>query len=112
MSAQVAVLVKYVGFQVGLLVREYRFAVRDTEKEDLNYTLTISNEAFVAHRVRYQDAAEICSQRLHRELDTYANHPPTTSFCITDAELATYQESHAPKKPKSFQKRQDDETSS
>jgi hypothetical protein len=109
---QTAILVKYVGFQVGVVDREYRFAVRDTEKEDIDYTLTISNEAFVAHRVRYQDAAEICSLRLHRELDLHDNHPPTRSFSITDAELATYQESHAPKRPKIFQKRQDNETAS
>jgi len=110
MSTPGALLVKYVGFHVDVLVREYRFAVQDPGKEDLNYTLTISNEAFVAHRVRYQDAAEICSQRLRRELDTYANHPPTNSFCITDAELATYQEAHAPKHPKSYQKRSNDDT--
>ena len=85
MSAPATARVQYVGFQAGDLVREYRFAVHDTAQEDLSYTLIIANEAFVAHRVRYQDGPEICLLRLHRELGAYANHPPTTNFCITDA---------------------------
>ena len=105
MCAQALVQVQYLGFQVGALVREYRFAVRETDKEHLDYTLTISNDAFVAHRVRYQDAPEICSLRLHRELDAHANHPPTTSFSISDVELAAYRNAHAPKGASRSQKR-------
>ena len=103
-----AIFVQYIGFQVGVLVREYTFAVRETASEPLNYTLTIANEAFVSRRARYQDAPEICSQRLHRELDAHANHPPTTSFCVTDVELAAYQESHTPKANRGFYKRRED----
>jgi hypothetical protein len=110
MSARALIQVQYRGFDVGPLVREYRFAVRDTEERDtepLSYTLTISNEAFVAHRVRYQDGAEICSQRLHRELGEHANHPPTTSFCISDAELTTYRDAHAPGAHRSHKRREE-----
>ena len=101
-------LVQYLGFQVKGPVREYAFAVLGSSTEPLRYTLTIANEAFVSHRVRYQDAPDICSLRLHRELDTHANHPPTTSFYVTDTELATYQDSRKPKPNRSFHKRQDD----
>ena len=102
------IIVQYVGFQAKHLVREYTFAVREAATEPLNYTLTIANEAFVTHRARYQDAPEICSRRLHHELDSHANHPPSTSFCVTDTELATYQDARKPKANRSFQKRQDD----
>lgn len=101
-------VVQYVGFQVKPLVREYTFAVLQTAAEPLHYTLTIANEAFVSHRVRYQDAPDICSLKLHRELDAHANHPPTTSFCVTDTELAVYQDARTPKANRSFQKRRDD----
>jgi hypothetical protein len=100
--------VQYVGFQVKSLVREYTFAVRETATEPLHYTVTIANEAFVSHRARYQDAPEICSQRLHHELDAHANHPPATSFCVTDTELAIYQDARKPKANRSFHKRLDD----
>ncbi len=98
------IVVQYVGFQVKPLVREYTFAVREAPADALHYTLSIENEAFVSHRARYQDAPEICSLKLRRELDTHANHPPTTSFCVTDAELATYQDDRKPKAKRSFQK--------
>ena len=102
------IIVQYVGFQVKDMVREYTFAVREAPADALHYTLTIENEAFVSHRARYQDAPEICSLKLHRELDTYANHPPTTSFCVTDAELATYQDGRKPKAKRSYQKPSED----
>lgn len=105
---EAAVLVQYVGFQVDDMVREYTFAVRDVATDPLNYTLTIRNESFVAHRVRYQDAAEICAIRLHHELDTHSNHPPTTHFCVTDAELASYQDARKPKPMRSFQPNRED----
>lgn len=102
------ILVQYIGFRVKASVREYMFAVREAATEPLDYTLSIANEAFVSRRARYQDAPEICSLRLRRELDTYANHPPTTHFCVTDAELATYQDARKPKANGSFHRRRDD----
>jgi hypothetical protein len=105
MSSQI--IVQYVGFQVTSLIREYTFAVRETAAEPLQYTLTIANEAFVSHRVRYQDAPQICSLRLRRELDAHANHPLTNSFCVTDAELATYHDAHVPKANRGLWKRRD-----
>jgi hypothetical protein len=102
------IIVQYVGFQVKTSAREYGFNVREATGENVHYTLTISHEAFDSRRVRYQDAPEICSIRLHRELDTFANHPPTTSFCITDVELASYHDSHLPKNNPSLAKRRED----
>ncbi len=102
------IIVQYVGFQVTSSLREYTFAVRDTAAEPLQYKVTIANEAFVAHRVRYQDAPQICSLRLRQELDAHANHPLTNSFCVTDTELATYQNAHVPKANRSFVKRRDE----
>lgn len=107
MSARTTVQMQYVGFEVGPLVREYRFVVRDAEPEPLSYTVTISNEAFNAHRVRYQDGAEICSQKLQRELDAHANHPPSTNFSISDAELTTYRDAHAPGAKRSHKRREE-----
>jgi len=102
------VIVQYLGFEEKGGLREYSFTVREPAHEPLQYTLTIINEAFVAHRARYQDAPDICSLRLHRELATNANHPPTTHFSITDAEMAEYHDTRKPKPLRSFQPRRDD----
>ncbi|HEX2712897.1 MAG TPA: hypothetical protein VHM88_11915, partial [Candidatus Acidoferrales bacterium] len=85
------IIVQYVGFEAKPSVREYTFSVRETSSnEPRDFTLTITNEAFDSHRARHQDAPDICSLRLHRELATYANHSPKTHFRVTEAELDDY----------------------
>lgn len=89
--------VQYVGFKTKDLVREYSFIVRRALNQTSEYTLTIANEAFVARRVRFQDAAEICSLRLHRELAVFGDQPPQAEYEISEADLDDYRSAHAPK---------------
>jgi hypothetical protein len=91
------VVLQYVGFESKGAVREYAFTHRGTDGAFSEYFVTIANDAFVAHRVRYQDAPEICSLRLHREFAARTDHPPFTRFSVTDAELADYKDAHTPK---------------
>jgi hypothetical protein len=90
-------VVQYVGFQAKALVREYSFIVRRALNETSEFTLTIGNEAFGSRRVRFQDAPEICSLRLRRELAVFGNHPPQAHYCISETDLDEYRSSHAPK---------------
>ena len=92
-----AVVLQYLGFESKGAVREYAFTLRGTDGASSEYFVTIANAAFVAHRVRYQDAPDICSLRLHREFAARSDHPPSTRFSVTDAELAEYMNAHAPK---------------
>lgn len=105
-------IVKYVGFEAKAQVREYTFVVRGEASDPLEYTMSIANEAFESHRARYQDAPDICSLRLHRELASIplagaesiaSSIPPITHFCVTDAELAEYHEARKPKASRGFQ---------
>jgi hypothetical protein len=89
--------IQYVGFESKALVREYRFIVRRALNETSEFTLTIGNEAFDSRRVRFQDAPEICSLRLHRELTVFGNHPPQAHYRISETDLNDYRSSHAPK---------------
>jgi hypothetical protein len=89
--------VQYVGFKAKPLVREYSFIVRRALNETSEFTLTIGNEAFGARRVRFQDAPEICSLRLHRELVAFENHPPQAHYRISETDLDDYRSSHAPR---------------
>ena len=99
------IIVQYVGFTAGAVVREYSFVVRDESGQPREYTVTIANEAFVSHRARYQDGPTICSRRLRRELAENANGPSTKEFCITDSELADYN-THSSPKPTSYLRKQ------
>ena len=106
-----AVTLQYVGFETKGAVREYTFTRHGAGGEFSKFFVTIANDAFMAHRVRYQDAPDICSLRLHREFATQTDHPPSTRFCITDAELADYKDAHAPKsKPSTAARREDAES--
>lgn len=89
--------VQYVGFQAKALVREYSFIVRRALNETSEFTLTIGNEAFGSRRVRFQDAPEICSLRLHRELAVFGDHPPQAHYHISETDLDDYRSCHAPK---------------
>jgi hypothetical protein len=106
-----AVVLQYVGFENKGAVREYTFTLRGSGGASSEYFVTIANDAFVAHRVRYQDAPDICSLRLHREFAGQSDHPPSTRFCVTDAELADYKTAHTPKtKPGASAQREDNES--
>jgi hypothetical protein len=88
--------VQYLGFQAKPEVRKYMFQVRSADAER-EFILNIANDAFLTHRVKYQDAPTICSQRLHAELAANANYPTETEYTITTAELDTYRASRAEK---------------
>ena len=94
------VIVQFVGFQSKPQFREYTFTVRERETEPREYTVSIPNEAFDSRRVRYQDAPDICSHKLHRELAASENHPVGSHFDLSDAELDDYRVTHTHKPPK------------
>lgn len=96
------VIIQYLGFEAKSLERVYVFSVRMAPDEPREFTLTISNEAFVSHRVSYQDAPNICSLKLHRELAIEGNHPMERNYRISDAELGDYRDSHSPKAAHGF----------
>src|SRR5260370_38245889 len=101
-----SLIVQFVGYEVSPLVREYRFTVREPKSEAREFTLTIANAAFKCRRARFQDAPDICSLRLRRELAADANHPANTHFQITDEEVDDYACRHSHKSSKSHNKTQ------
>jgi hypothetical protein len=103
------IILQYVGFDTKGAVREYIFCRCGPGGESSNYFVTIANEAFVAHRARYQDAPAICSTRLRREFASKVTHSPSTTFSVTDAELADYQDTHLPNVKNARSKSRDEE---
>ena len=61
-------VMQYMGFACKETAREYTFQVRYAKEDMREFTLTIMNEAFVSRRIRYQDAPDVCSSKLRREL--------------------------------------------
>lgn len=94
------ILMQYMGFESKDRGREYRFEVRCAAEDLREFTLTIATEAFDSRRVRYQDAPDVCSLKLKRELTTNVNCPSRTNFRISDAELDDYRLAHTSKSAK------------
>ena len=94
-------MMQYVGFESKNRSREYAFQVRYAAEDVRDFTLTIADDAFTSHRVRYQDAPDVCSLKLKRELITNADVPSRTNFPITDEELDDYRVAHTSKTAKS-----------
>ena len=92
-----SLIVQFVGYEVRDLAREYTFTVREDKTEPREFTLSIENAAFDCRRARFQDAPDICSLRLRKELAADANHAVNTHFQITDEELDDYRGCHTPK---------------
>ncbi len=86
--------VQYIGFKANEQDRDYNFIVHRALNETSEFTITIGNEAFSSGGVRFQDAPGICSQRLHRELATFANNPPLTKYRISKIDLDDFITAH------------------
>jgi hypothetical protein len=91
-------MVQFVGFESKALGRKYTFTVRESSSEPREFTLTIANKAFNDHRIRFQDAPDVCSLKLRRELATNGNHPAGSHFDVTDVDLEDYRSTHSPRK--------------
>ena len=96
------ILMQFLGFHSNATAREYMFLVWEPPKESREFTVTIAQEAFHAHRVSFQDGPDVCSLKLRRELATSGNQPSESLFHISNAELEEYRTSHSPRKRSVF----------
>jgi hypothetical protein len=91
------IFMQYTGFESKNRGREYAFQVRFAAEDVRDFTVTITVEAFDSRRVRFQDAPDVCSLRLKRELTANMDCPSKTNFQITDDDLDAYRMSHGAK---------------
>ncbi len=91
------VKIQYVDLKSKAIVQEYSFLWRESSVEPREITFTILNEAFRSHGLRYQDAPDLCSLKLHREIANSVDDPLRTHYRISGTELDNYRESHSPK---------------
>jgi hypothetical protein len=93
--------VEYVGFKNNEASREYSLRIRHKDGHCDEFVVAIPLEAFVAHRVRYQDGAEICFQKLQRAVEGWEAESetlfPSTRLDVTNAEMEAFKVSQAPK---------------
>jgi hypothetical protein len=91
------VQIEYVGFTASGPDRVYMLRVRQGGVTQ-DMTVAIPNEAFLARRVRYQDAPDVCFLKLQRELAA-EGALASSRYTVSDQELEEYRLAHAPRPP-------------
>ena len=95
--------IQYAGFQVQLHGRDYSYYVLNPPSASRHFIFTIPDQAFAEKHILYQDAADLCYQKLQRELLAETGEPPLRSHCIvSDQELDAYRDTHRPTKKHSW----------
>src|SRR6202790_5737262 len=88
--------VQYVGFKSKAIAREYTFLVREVSTEPQEIIFSILNEAFSPRRLSFQNAPDICSLKLHREMADPVNNPMKTHYRFSETHPDHYRASHPP----------------
>ena len=86
-------IVRYVGFRSTARGREYTMRVSDVQSSR-DFVLLISHQAFAAHEARFQDAPDVCSGKLRRELAADPDLLPGDGIAVTPQDLLDYRNSH------------------
>ena len=90
--------IQYLGFQLKPRGRDYNYRVIGAKIETREFTLTISNQAFANRQVPYQDAADLCYQKLRKDLAAEtAESPVPRHATISIQELDAYRDRHRPR---------------
>ena len=89
--------IQYLGFQLKARGRDYNYRVMGAKIETREFTLSISNQAFANRHVPYQDAADLCYQKLRKDLAAEtAESPIPRHVTISIQELDAYRDRHRP----------------
>jgi hypothetical protein len=75
----------------------------DPKSQNREFTFTISNQSFVEKKVPYQDAADLCYQKLRKALNLETPEQPLPRHCtLSDLELEEYLVVHRPARRRSW----------
>ncbi len=91
--------IQFLGFRPKARGRDYAYLVIDANSKPREFVFSISAQALMEGRVRYQDAASICYQKLQRALqEEAAERPVPRHATLSDQELDKYRGMHTPAK--------------
>jgi hypothetical protein len=95
--------IQFLGFKTRTSGRDYSYLVNAANSEPREFVFSIPAQAFTKGRVRYQEAASLCYQKLQASLDEETVERPLPRHAtLSDAELDEYREMHSPSKRHTF----------
>jgi hypothetical protein len=87
------VIVRYGGFRATARGREYTMHVADG-LSSREFVLLITHQAFADREARFQDAPDVCSSKLRRELAADPGLVPGACMALTSQDLTDYRVDH------------------
>ena len=87
------VIVRYGGFRATTRGREYTMHVADG-LSSREFVLLIPHQAFADREARFQDAPDVCSSKLRRELAADPGLIPNACMAVTAQDLLDYRGEH------------------
>jgi hypothetical protein len=85
--------VRYVGFRSTARGREYTLRVSDMQSSR-EFVLLITHQAFASREARFQDAPDVCSAKLRRELAADPSLQSSGCIAVTARDLLDYRDAH------------------
>jgi hypothetical protein len=92
--------IQYVGFDVAVSSRVYKFHVIDTLHEARDFTVNVQSKAFRSACLKLQDGPAICFARLKQELQGETPESRAgKNLSIEERDIREYWEQHHPRPP-------------
>ena len=95
MARDLVLQLRYVGVFPQNGHREYRFNIERDETRVKHVVMTIDNELFSPQRLMFQEAPDLCYQKLLLDLQNESENAPIRSrVTVTDGDVDSYRDSH------------------
>jgi hypothetical protein len=87
-------ILRYVGVHCVAGTREYAFTLK--QDEERHFTIVVSDADFITKKLSFQEAPDLCYQKLWAELEAEGDVPVARAIRVTAEDLARYREGHQP----------------
>ena len=95
MAKDLVLQLRYIGMLPHIGHREYSFQVEAHDKSVRTVVLTIDDAVFLNHQLMFQEAPDLCYQKLLADVCSETTGTPIRSRApITESEVASYRDSH------------------
>lgn len=95
MMKDLVLQLRYLGVIPQIGYREYGFRVEDKDKSFRQIVLTIDDALFLQHRLMFQEAPDLCYQKVLMNLSNESAQSPICSrISVTESDIAFYRDAH------------------
>jgi hypothetical protein len=94
MTKDLVLRLKYLGVEPQMGRRDYGFSIEDKDKNLRQVILSIDDTIFQEHRLMFQEAPDLCYQKILMHLGDESAVPIQSRVKITSSDVAYYRDFH------------------